>query len=501
MENDTNNNALAQALINKWQGNPVINDMITAEQYYRVENTKIANKKREYIDDKGNNVENKYVSNAKLVNAFYRKAVNQKVNYAFGKPPVISVEAVDPDSEIKNENGENEDEKAYQKAWEDLLNPENRKEIQNLAHYAINCGIGYVYLYMDENGFYINNVPSETIYPYWTDRKHRELNAILRNYKDTVLKDGEFKEVGKAELWTKEDVSYYDNDDSLQLVETTSHMQAGLEGKSWDRVPYIWLKGTTDELPLLRTVKSYVDEYDALNSQSVDTLKDDLEAVTIFENYDPNICSLVQAYSALKETKVGAVDADGDIRFLKNNPDISAIQTKLEHLKKDINEFSCTVDVQDIQFGSNPTGIAIKAAFQDTDIYINDIEMEFELFIQNLKYFYDLYLDWTGKVKKEVSARYKVIATLDRDLMINESEILGDIVKLSGLVSQETLDDNNPYVESHAIEQARRDKEAKANAEKENQYPFPEIPEDESEIEVEPERETITRSETERIKE
>lgn len=504
MENDINlsvdNNALAQALIDKWQDNPVIKDMITAEKYYRVENEKIETKKREYINDSGQTVENKFVSNSKLVNAFYRKAVNQKVNYAFGKPPVISVEAIEPDNEIKDENGENKDEKAYQKAWEDLLNPENRKEIQNLAHYAVNCGIGYVYLYMDENGFYINNVPSETIYPYWTDRKHRELNAILRNYKDTELKDGEFKEVGKAELWTKEDVSYYDNDGSLQLEKTEKHMQAGTEGKSWDRVPYIWLKGTTDELPLLRTVKSYVDEYDALNSQSVDTLKDDLDSTYIFENYDPTIGSLTKAYATLKETKVGAVDADGDIRILKNNPDISAIQTKLEHLKKDINEFSCTVDVQDIQFGSNPTGIAIKAAFQDTDIYINDIEMEFELFIQNLKYFYDLYLDWTGKVKKEVSSKYKVIATLDRDLMINESEILSDIVKLQGLVSQETLDDNNPYVESHAIEQARRDKEAEANAEEEDpfEFPPPKIPDED--VEVEPERETITRSETERIR-
>jgi hypothetical protein len=103
---------------------------------------------------------------------------------------------------------------------------------------------------------------------------------------------------------------------------------------------------------------------------------------------------------------------------------------------------------------------------------LHNIETEFEMFIDNLKYFYDKYLHWTGKVDEKISSKYKIVATLDRDLMINETEILGNVVKLQGMVSQETLDNNNPYVESHSIEQARREAEAEKNAETDNLFKF-----------------------------
>ena len=51
--------------------------------------------------------------------------------------------------------------------------------------------------------------------------------------------------------------------------------------------------------------------------------------------------------------------------------------------------------------------------------------------------------------------------TLDRDMMINESTIIEDTVKLMSTgVSQETIDNWNPAVESHEIEQSRRDAES-----------------------------------------
>lgn len=466
-EQEVSNEQLARAIDSDWINNLRLQDMIDAERYYEVENSHIQTKRRTYTNGKGEQIENKSVSNEQLPNAFYRKAVKQKVDYAFGKPPVISVEPINPDT-----NNE-EEEKLYQKAWEDLFDAQTRKTIKTLAHYAINCGIGYVYIYMDDKGFYLVNTPSVTMRPLWIDKGHTELTALLRVFRDKVLQNGVFVDVGKAELWTPQDVSYFDNNNGLRLLSTESHMKGGKEN-NWGKIPFLWLKGTEDEKPLLKTVKKYIDAYDELNSQSVDILKDDLDAAVIFKNYTSETGKLIDAYKTLKETKVGAVDSDGGVELLKNNPDISAIQTKLEHLKKDINEFSSTVDIQDIQFGNNPSGVAIKAAFQDTDTYINDIEMEFELFIENLKYFYDLYLDWTGKVSKEISSKYKVMASLDRDMMINESEIISDLVKMNGMVSQETLDDNNPYVESHAVEQARRDAETEKQANSDNPFNFPE---------------------------
>ena len=87
------------ALIENANKSIKINDMIEAEKYFSVKNTDIQTKKREYSDGKGGKKENTSVSNVKLANAFYRKAVNQKVNYCFGKPPIISLEAIEANYE------------------------------------------------------------------------------------------------------------------------------------------------------------------------------------------------------------------------------------------------------------------------------------------------------------------------------------------------------------------------------------------------------------------
>jgi hypothetical protein len=104
-----------RALIENANDNIKIKDMIEAEKYFAVQNTEIQNKKREYSDGKGGKKENKQVSNVKLANAFYRRAVNQKVNYCFGKPPVISLEPVEANYENEQE------EEIYQAQIEDLI--------------------------------------------------------------------------------------------------------------------------------------------------------------------------------------------------------------------------------------------------------------------------------------------------------------------------------------------------------------------------------------------
>lgn len=56
--------------------------------------------------------------------------------------------------------------------------------------------------------------------------------------------------------------------------------------------------------------------------------------------------------------------------------------------------------------------------------------------------------------------------------MINENEIIDKVVALDGKISQETLDEMNPWVESHEKEQERRDKEEKVLMEKQELYQF-----------------------------
>ena len=241
-------------------------------------------------------------------------------------------------------------------------------------------------------------------------------------------------------------------------------------------MPFIALKSSDDEMPLLKLIKSYIDAYDTLNSNSVDTLVDDTKAIIVLRGLSADIKDLIEAKQFLSTLGITSVDEQGDVSYLQANINIDNVQKKLENLKKDIKEFSCTVNTQDIQLGNNPSGVALKASYQDLDTYMNDLETEFELFMQQFKYFFDKWLVFKKEFTDNELAQTDITVTLDRDMMMNETELIENTAKLSGLVSQETLDNYNPAVETHQIEQERREQEEENKSNKENPYPFGEIP-------------------------
>ena len=482
------NEKLTQLLLEQYRNSPVIRDMRIADKYYRVENVEIENKDRSYIDPKTKQeIKNPSLSNEKIASAFLRQSVNQKVAYGFGKPFVLSVDLINDDE--TEESKEKKD--RYSKLWDDFITPYFRKQIKGIAKEAINNGIGWGFVYIDNDTqeLQLINVKSETIYPKWTDGNHIKLDNIVRDYIDLAYTDDGIKKVNKVELWDKNQVTKYiaselaltpDINDNGEFVFT--HLG---DNESWNEIPFIFLKSSDDEMPLLKLIKSEVDAYDRLTSKSVDTLIDDIDAIIYVKGMSAEIKDLIEARDILSTLKMVAVDEQGDVGYLQANVNIDNIQKKLENLKKDIKEFSCTVNTQDIQLGNNPSGVALKASYQDLDTYMNDLETEFELFMQQFKYFFDKWLVFKGEFSEDEVKNFDITVTLDRDMMMNETELIENTAKLSSLVSQETLDNYNPAVESHEIEEERREKEQENN---DNQYNFGLIP-DEEEIEEETQEE------------
>lgn len=467
------NQKLTSLLLTKWRNSPVIRDMREADKYYRVENTEIDAKNRNYKDANGQTVTNDTLSNVKIPAAFVRQSVNQKVSYGFGKPFILAVDVLD--DTVKEDVVER-----YETEWRNFITPEFRKQLKSIARETVNNGIGWGFVSIDDEGnLKVVNIPSETIYPNWADNQHEKLNAVVRDYLEEVYNEqyDYLQIINKVEFWNDELFEKYianGNALSPELDKNGDNIYYHLDikntelGKGWGQVPFVFLKNSDDEMPLLKLIKAQIDAYDNLQSKSVDSLIDDIDAILVLKGLSPEIKDLVEARELLSNLKITSIEEGGDISYLKTDINIDNTQSKLENLKKDIKEFSCTVNTQDIEFGSNPTGIALKAAYQDLDIYMNDIETEFELFMQQLKFFFDKWQVFKGNFKEEELKKIKINVSLDRDMMINESELIENTAKLNGLVSQETLDNYNPAVESHQIEEQRRKNENK----KENPYNF-----------------------------
>ena len=472
----TVNKDLTRNILKEWRGSPKIIDMNEAELYSLVQNTAIDSKTRDYQAEDGSIVQNTTLSNVKSKTAKYRKSLNQKFNFALAKPFVISC-----------------DNDKYKEEWENFLNEKHRKVIKRTGKSAINKGIGWIYPWINENGeLDIVDMVSETIYPAWADIAHTDLDAVVRDYSVTEYNNTTAGEIQKVEFWDREIVEKYidygygegsgdleadpgteyelsenDIENPEVIRETHMHDSQG-NGISWERVPFIFFKGNDDELPLLNECKSDVDAYDMLKSKSIDSLLDDIDAVLVVEDMSPEMGELTRARKLVQQSRIMVVDKGGKAEFIKVDANVQAVAQELELIGKEIQDNTSTVDLTTIKLGTNPSGVAMRAFYESLNEWANGFEAEFTVMMENLKYFFDKWLAWKGGLGTfEELQNIDISFALDRDMMIDETSIIDNLVKMQSELSQETRDELNPYVENHEKEEKRRkqdlDKEIKEN--------------------------------------
>jgi SPP1 family phage portal protein len=473
----TTNKDITKNILNQWRGSQKIKDMMEADMYYKVQNTSIDSKTRSYRDDSGALVTNDTLSNVKSKTSKYRKQVRQKVNFAMNKPFVINC-----------------DDDKYKEQWDLFLNRNRRKVISRAGKQAISKGIAWCYPWIDENGdLQIVDTISETIYPAWSDTAHTKLDAVVRDYIVTEYINMTPQDSRIVEFWDNKimqkfidyslgsgsgdlvDVNIEQNSelsDRASVINTHMTNKQG-EGISWDRVPFIPFKGVDDELPALNECRSDVDNYDLVKSKGIDSILDDIDAVLVVKNISAELSELTKARKIVQNSRIVSVESDGDAHFEKVDANIEAIRDELDLIKKDIINDTNTVDLTSIEFASNPSGKAMRMFFEPLNEWANGFEEEFRVFMENLKYFFDKWLSWKGGFGTFEELQQKDIDfTLDRDLVVDESEIIDNIVKLENELSQETRDELNPYVDSHEQEEERREEDRKKQQEQQELFQF-----------------------------
>ena len=450
---------VTRSILNEWRGSQTLADMADADDYFRVRNINIQAKSRHYTDADGVRQQNNSLSNAKIAASFLRSNVLQKVNYAVSRPFILNVESPSRDDADPLRQ-------AYLNEWQAFITPTLRTTLRRIVTDAVNKGIGWAFVTIIDGKLQIFDINPCQVYPAWTDMAHSSLDAVVRDYTVTAYLNNQPQILRKVEFWDADSVDRY-SDSNGQLLpdydELDSHLRLGDIGISWERVPFVALKGNDDELPALNIIRQQIDAYDALQSKAVDALQDDIDAVLLLKNVSPEIGSLADARRIIQNARVVSVDADGDARYLNSTPNISAMLQMLQLLKDDIREFGHAVDTHDLRWSSNPSGVALKAIYQDLDTYTNGLETELNAFFHNLKPFFDLFLQFKGLGNASVWADYALSVTLDRDMMLNSFNDIQETVMLKSIgVSQATVDDWNPAVSSHDSEQARRAREANA---------------------------------------
>lgn len=466
---------VAQVIVSDYRTSPKIEHIKTALQYFDGHSL-IDGKKRVYFDKQGKSHENPAASNARVKSNFLRILVQQKQDYGFAKSFSLKLS-----TETQKEIDLSKDE--YGIAWKAFCDRELYKMAHLLAGQSVNNGIAWIYVWIDEQGnLRIKDIPSELVYPVWHDRQHSEIDRLVYNYVQLRYNSASADKVEYAEYWTANErhlfnVSNGYSEENVLLDDNGSPVFSHMtDNEAWGRIPFVALKATDDEKPMLDFIKAQIDAYDTVFSRGVDGVIDDLDPILMVKDMSGELEVLKETKELMRLTRLVAVSPDGDAHFISADTNIEKHISTMEKLRKDIFKFGYGVDTSDARFGGNPNQLEIKSLYQDLDTYTDGLERHFQNFVEQLKYFFDKWWEFSGHGSFEIAQSYKVLVLLDRSMLINESAQIDDTVKLSGTgVSQKTLLEFNPAVQDVEIELQRIEDEKSKNEAENPLFNFPKI--------------------------
>lgn len=446
--------------IDDWMSSQERKDMITGEKYYRNKGD-ILERKRMTIGESGQLIEATNLANNKIAHGFIRKLVDQKAGYLLSK-----------EMSIQTEN------KVYDELLTDIFDKGFRRLLKSLLKESIKKGRSWLHVYYDEEGrFRFKKLPSEEIIPLWKDAAHTELQAIIRVYEVDTYSGKNKTTIQKVEFWHSNGVNRYVVGTGSLAVPAVGGLIPDVESKdvsshfavidgaetehqlNWERIPFICFKYNEDELPLISLLKSLVDDYDRNKSDNSNNLEDIPNSIFKLKGYDgTNLGEFRRNLMVYRAVKVTAEDGS-DVETMDININTEAYKLHTEMTRADIYEFGRGVDTQADSFATAPSGEALKFLYADLDMDANDIENEFQAALEQLLWFVNTHLENTTSIDfYEETVNF----LFNRDIVINESQVITDAKNSVGIVSGETILVNHPWVTNTKEEIKRKADEEKA---------------------------------------
>lgn len=365
-------------------------------------------------------------TNNKLASGWHKLLVDQKTSYLVGDPVTVS-----------SKSGKNID------LILDVLGEDFEDALPELVKNASNKGREWLHPFIDEeSNFDMMIIPAEEGIPIYDHSKRKNLIGFIRFYSldDSAL---------KIELWDKENVTYFEQIDgeivldALQEVNPAPHYEIGEEGYGWGEVPFIEFANNEERVSDLTFYKQYVDAFDLLMSDVTNTLEDIQSFIYVLKGYEGQ--SLKEFINDVKRYKVIRMsDEQGSgVDTLNAEVPVEATSSHLEKLIEGIYRFGQGVNLDTDKFGNAPSGIALKFLFSLLDMKASVLERKFSKSLEWLMWFVSKYLE----ISKKGTFDYKDLKfTFNKSILVNEMELVTMAQQSKGVISNETIVANHPWV-------------------------------------------------------
>ncbi len=436
-----------EIILHDWLKSDLREEQLLAEKYYDGDHD-ILQRQKKVIGADGSLQVIENVANNKLVDNQYRKLVDQKTNYVLGKPITIATEKDD-----------------YLKSLNSVFSKKVHRQLRVLARYAIDGGIAWLYPYYNEQSeFKLAVYPSYEICPIWKDKEHIELESAMRYYSENIITNkGDVQTIHRVEHFTKFGINHYLYQGGTLVPHShTDYVVRDEEGFNWNRLPIIPFKYNSNEIPLIRGVKSLQDALNQVLSDFQNNMEEDPRTtILVLKNYDgTNIAEFRQNLATYGVIKVTTVDGvQGGVEALKVDVNAANYQAILMQLKRAIVENGRGFDAKEERMDGDPNQMNIESMYTDIDLDVNAMETEFQAGFEELKWFIDRHLENVDGSKHDEDT---VDFIFNRDIFINEDAKIDNCVKSVGIISNATILARHPWVTNveHERKQIEEDKQA-----------------------------------------
>lgn len=313
--------------------------------------------------------------------------------------------------------------------------------------------------------FYINTqgrldwvqVSDKEIIPLY-DKYDKYIAGIIRYYymdKSTL----------QAELWTIDGVKKYTFVENSQTkVEEKAHFYidekyqgevVNTQPANFNMIPFVPLYNNKAHEGDIEDLYSMIDMYNSITLGFVDNIDLFQEALVKLKGFTGEKDELQDAMKQLRISKAVAVPADGDVEYLKVEIPVEARETILDLLKESIFTIGRGVIIERLGDGSgNITNVYIKSKFAGLDSKASDTIKQLTIFYYQLIQFISNYYNTSLDMYIE----------FNKTQLFNESELIASNVNSiplieAGLLSKETLMENNPWIDNVDEEKERITKE------------------------------------------
>lgn len=451
--------ALAKSLTDLIQKDQQSEDkkfMTIAERYFNNKNDIL---KMDFTRYYANGVEkqNKNRSNQRISNNFFKLLVEQAVSYVAGNSITYSV---------KDKPGD--DDEKFKEWLDDYLMFEFDDMVVNWLKEARKKGVAYLHMFYDKEGYLDYAViPSEQVIPIYRNDFSNQLKQVVRYYLVEALDaNGQSVLRKKVEWWTESEVYYFIEDEkgNLQFSDVQSHWiysisndPSYVEQHGWGKVPFIQLLNNDDATSDLIDIKSHSDAYDLIQSEFVNQIADVREILIKVLGYSGSSADeILQAFRGTGIVKID--DATGNIDVLKSEIPVDARNAALKNLKENIFMLGRGVDTNPERIGSSVSGIALKMLYGALDLKCNTSIRKLKKSLNDFIWF--IVEDYNRKMNKNIN--YKDVRfNINKSTIANDAEIIESLAKSKGLISDETIIDNHPFVQDVTLELERLEQQNK----------------------------------------